>query len=57
MGVLIITHYQRILKYVEPDFVHVLYRGRIVKEGGPELVKTLEERGYGWIEEEVGAAA
>ena len=57
MGVLIITHYQRILHLVQPDFVHVLYQGRIVKEGGPELVETLEERGYGWIEEEVGAAA
>jgi Fe-S cluster assembly ATP-binding protein len=57
MGVLIITHYQRILHMVEPDFVHVLYDGRIVKEGGPELVGTLEERGYGWIREEVEAAA
>ena len=57
MGVLIITHYQRILHLVNPDFVHVLYQGRIVKEGGPELVTTLEERGYGWIREEVEAAA
>jgi Fe-S cluster assembly ATP-binding protein len=57
MGVLIITHYQRILHLVEPDFVHVLYNGRIVKEGGPELVGLLEERGYGWIREEVEAAA
>jgi Fe-S cluster assembly ATP-binding protein len=57
MGVLIITHYQRILHEVRPDFVHVLYKGRIVKEGGPELVETLEQRGYGWIEEEVEAAA
>jgi Fe-S cluster assembly ATP-binding protein len=57
MGVLIITHYQRILHMVEPDFVHVLYEGRIVKEGGPELVGTLEEKGYGWIREEVEAAA
>jgi Fe-S cluster assembly ATP-binding protein len=57
MGVLIITHYQRILHEVRPDFVHVLYKGRIVKQGGPELVETLEERGYGWIEEEVEAAA
>src|SRR6059058_3603525 len=57
MGVLIITHYQRILHLVEPDFVHVLYDGRIVKEGGPELVELLEERGYGWIREEVEAAA
>jgi Fe-S cluster assembly ATP-binding protein len=57
MGVLIITHYQRILHLVEPDFVHVLYQGRIVKQGGPELVGLLEERGYGWIREEVEAAA
>ena len=57
MGVLIITHYQRILHLVEPDFVHVLYQGRIVKDGGPELVATLEEKGYGWIREEVEAAA
>jgi Fe-S cluster assembly ATP-binding protein len=57
MGVLIITHYQRILHLVEPDFVHVMFDGRIVKEGGPELVEQLEEKGYGWISEEVGAAA
>jgi Fe-S cluster assembly ATP-binding protein len=48
MGFLIITHYQRILHMVEPSHVHVLYQGRIVKEGGPELVTTLEEKGYGW---------
>src|SRR6185503_4664156 len=57
LGVLIITHYQRILHLVKPDFVHVMFEGRIVKEGGPELVATLEERGYGWIREEVEAAA
>ena len=57
MGVLIITHYQRILHMVEPTHVHVLYQGRIVKEGGPELVEQLEQRGYGWIREEVEAAA
>jgi Fe-S cluster assembly ATP-binding protein len=57
MGVLIITHYQRILHLVEPDFVHVMYDGRIVKEGGAELVGELEEKGYGWIGEEVEAAA
>ena len=56
-GILIITHYQRILHLVEPDFVHVMYEGRIVKEGGPELVSLLEEKGYGWIGEEVEAAA
>jgi Fe-S cluster assembly ATP-binding protein len=57
LGVLIITHYQRILHLVKPDSVHVLFEGRIVKEGGPELVGLLEERGYGWIREEVEAAA
>ncbi|HEX8645766.1 MAG TPA: Fe-S cluster assembly ATPase SufC [Thermoleophilaceae bacterium] len=57
MGVLIITHYQRILHMVQPDSVHVLYAGRIVKEGGPELVGELEQRGYGWIKDEVEAAA
>ena len=57
MGVLIITHYQRILHLVKPDFVHVMFEGRIVKQGGPELVGELEEKGYGWIREEVEAAA
>ena len=57
MGVLIITHYQRILHLVEPDFVHVMFEGRIVKSGGPELVGELEAKGYGWIREEVEAAA
>jgi Fe-S cluster assembly ATP-binding protein len=57
MGVLIITHYQRILHLVKPQFVHIMFEGRIVKEGGPELVTVLEEKGYGWIREEVGAAA
>jgi Fe-S cluster assembly ATP-binding protein len=57
MGVLIITHYQRILHLVKPDAVHVIYAGRIVKQGGPELVDLLEEKGYGWIIEEVAGAA
>ena len=57
MGVLIITHYQRILHLVEPDRVHVMFDGRIVKEGGAELVGELEEKGYGWIKEEVAAGA
>ncbi|HEX3562008.1 MAG TPA: Fe-S cluster assembly ATPase SufC, partial [Solirubrobacterales bacterium] len=57
MGVLIITHYQRILHLIKPDAVHVLFDGRIVKEGGPELVEQLEEKGYGWIKDEVEAAA
>ena len=55
MGVLIITHYQRILHLVQPSHVHVMYQGRIVKEGGPELVDELEAKGYGWITEEVAA--
>jgi len=57
MGVLIITHYQRILHLVQPSHVHVMFQGRIVKEGGPDLVGELESKGYGWIAEEVGAAA
>jgi Fe-S cluster assembly ATP-binding protein len=55
MGVLIITHYQRILHLVQPSHVHVMYQGRIVKEGGPDLVDELEAKGYGWITEEVVA--
>ena len=57
LGALIITHYQRILHLVEPSFVHVIYDGRIVKQGGAELVEQLEEKGYGWIRDEVEAAA
>src|SRR4051795_11796963 len=56
-GVLIITHYQRILHLVQPSRVSILFEGRIVKEGGPELVDVLEAEGYGWIREEVGAGA
>ncbi len=55
MGLLIITHYQRILHLVQPSHVHVLYRGRVVREGGPELVGELEAKGYGWITDEVDA--
>jgi Fe-S cluster assembly ATP-binding protein len=57
MGVLIITHYQRILHMVEPSRVSILFDGRIVKEGGPELVGELEAKGYGWIKDEVAAGA
>ena len=59
MGVLLITHYQRILNYVKPDVVHVMMDGRIVESGGPELAFSLEERGYEWIKGKVenGAAA
>ena len=56
MGVLIITHYQRILHLVQPSHVHVMFQGRIVKQGGPDLVGELEAKGYGWIAEEVAAA-
>ncbi len=55
-GVLLVTHYQRLLNYVKPDFVHVLMEGRIVESGGPELVGKLEELGYDWIEKNVAAA-
>ena len=53
MGALVITHYQRILHYVTPDFVHVMLDGRIVREGGPELVEQLERQGYDWLREEL----
>ncbi len=52
---IVITHYQRLLDYIVPDFVHVLYKGRIVKTGGKELALELEERGYDWIKEEIEA--
>ncbi len=54
-AVVVITHYQRLLDYIVPDFVHVLYNGRIVKSGGKELAHLLEEKGYDWIKEEVNA--
>jgi Fe-S cluster assembly ATP-binding protein len=56
MSVLLITHYQRILNYVQPDMVHVLYKGRIVRSGGQELAAELESRGYDWITSEIDAA-
>jgi Fe-S cluster assembly ATP-binding protein len=56
MGVLVITHYQRILNYVQPDFVHIMLDGRIVETGGPELALQLEESGYDWLREKYGAA-
>ena len=49
---IVITHYQRLLDYIRPQFVHILYQGRIVESGGPELALTLEEKGYHWIEED-----
>ncbi len=51
MGVLVITHYQRLLNYIKPQFVHVLINGQMVEEGGPELALQLEERGYDWLRE------
>ncbi|GAA6819565.1 Fe-S cluster assembly ATPase SufC [Staphylococcus sp. 18_1_E_LY] len=55
-GSLIITHYQRLLNYITPDKVHVMFGGKVVKSGGPELAKRLEEEGYEWVKEEYGAA-
>jgi len=49
---IVITHYQRLLNYIVPDYVHVLYHGRIVKSGGKELAMELEQKGYGWLEQE-----
>ncbi len=56
-SMLVVTHYQRLLDYIVPDFVHVLAHGRIVKSGGKELALELEAKGYGWIEKEVKAQA
>ena len=53
-SVIVITHYQRLLDYIRPDIVHVLYKGRIVKTEGPELALKLERQGYDWIKEEIG---
>jgi Fe-S cluster assembly ATP-binding protein len=53
MGILLITHYQRILNYVSPDHVHVLYKGQIVRSGGKELASELEAKGYDWITSEI----
>ena len=50
---IVITHYQRLLDYIRPDFVHILYKGRIVYSGGPELALELEEKGYDWIKQQV----
>jgi Fe-S cluster assembly ATP-binding protein len=51
-AIVLVTHYQRLLNYIVPDFVHVLYRGRIVRSGGKELALELEEKGYDWIKDE-----
>jgi Fe-S cluster assembly ATP-binding protein len=57
LGVLVITHYQRILNYIKPRFVHIMLGGRVVENGGPELAEHLEEHGYDWIREKAGEAA
>jgi Fe-S cluster assembly ATP-binding protein len=56
-GAVVITHYQRILNYIQPDFVHVMLNGRIVESGGPELALQLEEQGYDWLREKYNAIA
>jgi Fe-S cluster assembly ATP-binding protein len=57
LGVLVITHYQRILNYIKPRFVHIMLGGRVVESGGPELAEHLEERGYDWIRDKVAETA
>jgi Fe-S cluster assembly ATP-binding protein len=54
---LVVTHYQRLLNYIVPDFVHVLVNGKIVKSGGKELALELEEKGYGWTESDLAGAS
>ena len=56
-GAVVITHYQRILNYIQPDFVHIMLDGRIVESGGPELALQLEEQGYDWVREKYSAVA
>ena len=56
-AILVVTHYQRLLNYITPDYVHVMLDGRIAKSDGPELALQLEEQGYDWVEKEVAAAA
>ncbi len=55
MGVLVITHYQRLLNYIRPHFVHVMFEGQVVESGGPDLALKLEENGYDWIRNRYGA--
>ena len=59
MTTIVVTHYQRLLNYIVPDYVHVLANGRIVKSGGKELALELEEKGYDWVQNtsDAGAAA
>jgi Fe-S cluster assembly ATP-binding protein len=54
-SMIVVTHYQRLLDYIEPDYVHVLAKGRIIRSGGKELALELEEKGYGWVAEEAAA--
>jgi Fe-S cluster assembly ATP-binding protein len=56
-AVILVTHYQRLLNYIVPDFVHVMEGGRIIKTGGKELALELEKRGYDWVSTEHEAAA
>jgi Fe-S cluster assembly ATP-binding protein len=56
-AIVVVTHYQRLLNYIVPDFVHVLTDGRIVRSGGKELALELEDKGYGWIDEPEAAPA
>jgi len=55
VGVIMVTHYARILNYVKPNFVHVFIDGRVVKSGGPELAKELEDKGYDWLKGKVNS--
>ena len=57
LGVVVITHYQRILDYIKPDFVHIMFDGKIVESGGPEMALRLEEQGYDWIRDRYGVKA
>ncbi len=57
MGVLLVTHYQRILNYVKPDYVHVMINGKMVRSGGPELAQELEQQGYDWLRTDLGIEA
>jgi len=56
-AIILVTHYQRILNYINPDFIHVLIEGHIMMEGGSELASKLEEKGYDWIRESFGEQA
>ena len=53
-GCLLITHYERLLDYIKPDFVHIMINGKIVMTGGPELIAKIDQQGYDWVKEELG---